>query len=413
MRRFTTMSLQWIRAAALVRSALVLAGVALLLAPARPARAAAPAFVPPGLGVSLGTLRVSAATYHHVTLLSVNARTIVIAHSGGMASIRLRDLPPELQSRFGYSAAAESAADEALQRPGEMASEQHSQESHAPAPPTESDSRFEDLLHHFGQKPEIKNEIDLRPRFFQLELGVKEQGHRPSCAVFAVISALEYQNAEVTGQAEKFSEEYLIWATRKTLNRGSQLKERAAAGEPDSPDAADEGFSISNVVRALRAYGIPPQSAMSNTIRGKMADIPEPSPALIEQARTHRRVFVHLVPGHDPVAQIANLIQALNASVPVAVGLRWPNFRTVRAGFLSEQIPVAGSAHAVTLVGYQNSSGQIEDTTFVFKNSFGPTWGEGGYGRVTYRYLRNHLLAAALLEVQRPEESVGLRPPDS
>jgi C1A family cysteine protease len=56
----------------------------------------------------------------------------------------------------------------------------------------------------------------------------------------------------------------------------------------------------------------------------------------------------------------------------------------------------------VTIVGYQNTGGQVEGTTFLFKNSFGPAWGEGGYGRVTYRYLRNHLLSAALLEVQCP-----------
>jgi C1A family cysteine protease len=39
----------------------------------------------------------------------------------------------------------------------------------------------------------------------------------------------------------------------------------------------------------------------------------------------------------------------------------------------------------------------------VFKNSYGPTWGEGGYGWVTCRYLQNYLLSAALLEVQRPD----------
>jgi hypothetical protein len=402
MRRFTTMILQRIRTAAPARTALVLSGIALFLPLARPARAAAPAPVPPGLGVSLGTLHVGATTYHRVKLLSINARTIVIIHSGGMASIRLRDLPPELQSRFGYRPAAESAADEALPRAGEMAAEPHPRESRAPAGPAESDSKFEDLLQHFGLKPEVKNEIDLRPRFFQLELGVKEQGHRPSCAVFAVVSALEYQNAEVTGETEKLSEEYLIWATRKTLNHASRPAENSTTGERDSPSGADEGFSLSDVVLALRAYGIPPQSAMPNTVRGKMADIPEPSPALIEQARTHRRVFVHLVPGHDTTARIDNIIHALNHGVPVAVGLRWPNFRTLRAGFLSEQTPAPGSGHAVTLVGYQNSGGQVEGTTFVFKNSFGPTWGEGGYGRVTYRYLRNYLLAAAVMEVQRP-----------
>jgi hypothetical protein len=359
--------------------------------------------VPPGLGVGLGTLHVGATTYRHVKLLSVNARTIVIAHSGGMASIRLRDLPPELQLRFGYSPAAEAAADEALQRAGETAAERRRQESRASAGMADSDSKFEDLLRHFGEKPDMKNEVDLRPRFFQLDLGVKEQGRRPSCAVFAVVSALEYQNAEVTGEAEKFSEEYLIWATRKTSHRAPRPAVSSATGELDSSDDADEGFSLPDVVLALRAYGILPQSAKPNTVSGKFADIPDPSPALIEQARTHRRVFVHLVPGHDTTARIDNILHALNHGVPVAVSMSWPNFRTLRAGFLSEQIPIPNSGHAVTLVGYQNSSGQVEGTTFVFKNSFGPTWGEGGYGRVTYRYLQNYLFAAVVLEVQRPE----------
>jgi hypothetical protein len=408
MQRFTTMIRQWSRA-----SAMALVGVALLLPAVQPADAAPPAPVPPGLGVSLGTLQVGPTTYRHVKLLSVNARTIVIAHSGGMASIRLRDLPQDLQSRFGYSPAAEAAADEALQQAGEMALEARRQGSPPPARPADSGSRFEDLLNRFGQQPEIKSETDLRPRFFQLELDVKQQGRRPSCAVFAVVGALEYQNAEVTGQAEKFSEEYLIWATRKTLNRAPRPPAASADGEPDSAEPADEGFSLADVVLALRTYGIPPQSAMPNAVGGKMADIPEPSPALIERARNHRRVSVYLVPGHDPIAQIDNIIQALDAGVPVVIGLRWPSFRTLRAGFLSEQVPVANSAHAVTLVGYQNAGGQAEGTTFVFKNSYGPTWGEGGYGRVTYRYLRNHLLATALLEVQRPEEPVRPRPPGS
>ena len=110
------------------------------------------------------------------------------------------------------------------------------------------------------------------------------------------------------------------------------------------------------------------------------------------------------MPGRDAPARIDNIILALNAGTPVAVGLRWPNYRTVRTGFLSEQIPAAGIAHAVTFVGYENAGGQVENTVFVFKNSFGPIWGEGGYGRVTYSYLRNHLLVAALLEVERPEQ---------
>jgi C1A family cysteine protease len=372
----------------------------LLLAPACRANAATP--VPPGKGVSLGTLQVGATTYHHVTLLSVNARTIMIMHSGGMASIRLRDLPPELQSRFGYSPAAESAADKTLQRANEVTARPRQQEPSAPERSADSGSKFEDLLLRFGQNPELRNETDLRPRFRQLDLGVKDQGRRPSCAVFAVVSALEYQNAELTGQAEQFSEEYLLWAARRILHRGIPSEADSASGKPDSLDDADEGFSLADVLLALRTYGIPPQSAMPNAGYSKMTDIPEPSPELVNQARTHRRVFVHQMPGHDTAAQIANVILALNSGMPVVIGLRWPNYRTIRAGFLGEQTPLSSSAHAVTLVGYQDSDEQIESTTFVFKNSYGPAWGEAGYGHVTYRYLQNNLLDAALIEVLPP-----------
>jgi hypothetical protein len=328
----------------------------------------------------------------------------VIAHSGGMASIRLRDLPPGLQSRFGYNPAAELAADEALQRAGEMAAGTHPQEPsvQAPARQTEFDSKFDELLHRFGQKPEIKSEINLRPRFIELGLGVRDQGYRPSCAVYAVVSALEYQNAEATGQVEWFSEEYLIWATRKTLNQPARPAVSAGGSANPSDDGEDEGFSLTDVVTALRAYGIPTMASMwTNGVR-KMADGEEPLPALVEQARNYRRVFVHLVPGHDTAAQIDNIIHALNAGVPVPIGLAWPNNRAILNGILSEQVPMQGAGHAVTLVGYRNSGGAVEGTTFFFRNSFGSSWGQGGYGRVTYSYLRNHLLDAVLLEVQHP-----------
>lgn len=351
----------------------------------------------------LESLQVGAITYHRVKVMSVNARTVMIMHSGGMASIRLRDLQPELQSRFGYDPAAETAADAALQRANEPAPEQPREEPKSQAHSTDSDTKFEDLLLRFGHKPELKNETDLRPHFLQMDLGVKDQGRRPSCAVFAVVSALEYQNAELTGQTERFSEEYLVWATRKTLNREDQSTKDSASGQAEASNDADAGFSVSDVLLALRAYGIPPQAAMPNAGYSKMDEIPEPSPELIDQARTHRRVFVHRVPGHDTTTQIENIVLALNSGMPVVIGLRWPNYHSIRAGFLSEQTPLSDGAHAVTLVGYQNSDGQIEGTTFLFKNSYGVAWGEAGYGRVTCRYLRNHLLDAELIEVQRPE----------
>ena len=41
-------------------------------------------------------LPVGKITYHEVVVRSVNTRTLMITHAGGMASIHLRDLSPEI-----------------------------------------------------------------------------------------------------------------------------------------------------------------------------------------------------------------------------------------------------------------------------------------------------------------------------
>jgi len=44
---------------------------------------------------------------------------------------------------------------------------------------------------------------------------------------------------------------------------------------------------------------------------------------------------------------------------------------------------MADGGHAVTLVGYKSATGRIEDAVFIFKNSYGVDWGQGGYGTAT------------------------------
>ncbi len=346
-------------------------------------------------GSTLESLTVGNTTYKQVRVRSVNVRTLVITHNGGMASIRLRDLSPEWQVRFHYDPAAEAAADQAAKSAAAAVS-LAKPKSVAVA----TASKVEVLLKKFGQPATIETEVDLRPKFFKLELGVKNQGRRPSCAVFAIVSALEFQNAEACGQVEKFSEEYLSWAVRKTIQRLPATIEETPEGTVSREDS-DDGFALSEVVAALRAYGIPLQSTMPNTYGRKIGAIEEPPPAVVTEARDHQKVFVHRLPGRDGATLINNLIHALNAGVPIAVGIEWPNYHSIRTGYLSGQKPMSNSGHAVTLVGYRCPTGRIEDTVFIFKNSWGTDWGQGGYGIVTYGYLDKYLHEAVLLEVQR------------
>jgi hypothetical protein len=349
------------------------------------------------VGAKLDSLPVGTTTYQDVQVRSINIRTAMITHRGGMTSIKLRDLSPEWQARFRYSPLAEAAADEAARNtpPSPPVPVVRRPKSTAP----KGQSKLDALLLKFGQPAAVQAEVDLRPRFFELELGVKNQGYRPSCAVFAIVSALEFQNAELTGQVQKFSEEYLIWAVRKSTRR---LPPPGSLATDQSDDEyRDEGFALDEVVAALRAYGIPLQASMPNTFGRRIDAIEEPAPVIVQEARSHQRVSIQPLPGRDRPTLINNLVHALNAGMPVPVGMSWPATRVVK-GYISTHKGAPNLGHAVTIVGYKSPTGRIEDAYFIFKNSWGPRWGQGGYGTVTYGYLSNYLGQAILLELQSP-----------
>ena len=69
---------------------------------------------------------------------------------------------------------------------------------------------------------------------------------------------------------------------------------------------------------------------------------------------------------------------------------------------LRDQVPQSGAAHAVTVVGYR-SDGTPEGTVFIYRNSYGPQWGLGGYGLMDASYLKRHAIAAFCLLLPQPE----------
>jgi hypothetical protein len=355
-------------------------------------------------GDRLGEISVGKTTYREVQIRAINSRTAMITHTGGMASLPLRELSPELQSRFGYDPAAETRPPPVTPAPPPPIAKLPPRTNRGPVP---SEPRFDTLLRQFGQPAIVAREVNLRPRFVELGLGVRDQGARPSCAIFAIVCALEFQAAQLTGKPQALSEEYLLWAARKTTQRAARV---ASAPHADAPEAegpapgVDEGFLLSDVVVALRAYGVPPvESVRGLPIRKGV--LVEPPPELVEEARRHQRVAFHALPGRDAPSRITNIIHALNAGVPVSVGVAWPHYRTLRSGNINAQKPVTNSWHAVTIVGYRSATGTLEDTQFIFKNSWGSAWGQGGYGTVTYGYLAEHLNDAVLLEVARAGSS--------
>ncbi|MFT3870760.1 MAG: C1 family peptidase [Nibricoccus sp.] len=346
-------------------------------------------------GAKLPSLTVGATTYQNVTIRSVSARNAMITHDGGMKSLLLRDLSPELQQRFGYNPEAERAQ-EARISAGQAAAEQKQKDRIAAARNNQrsgAKGKIDQLISLFGTQPTLETSVDFRPKMSDYGLWVKDQGARPSCSVFAILSAIEFQNAELTGKPQRFSEQYLIWATANTIGL-TALNQKYNL---DDPTGGDIGFTLPDVVTAVRRYGILTQDRMPYR---KGGPIENPSDELIKEAQTSKRVVIQSIPSLDRVSMIANIVHALNSGYPVPIGIRWVKGRhTWRSGHLDKQTPDEDSAHAVTIVGYKCETGKIEDTVFVFKNSWGLDWGVNGYGTATYYFLSQNLFLGVVLDI--------------
>jgi hypothetical protein len=104
-----------------------------------------------------------------------------------------------------------------------------------------------------------------------------------------------------------------------------------------------------------------------------------------------------LISPEDP-RLIDLLVALLNADTPVILGVGWPHPNSLKTNnLLRDQVPADMRGHSVVLVGYRNAEGKAGQTTFIFRNSYGDTWGLGGFGLMDENYLRNYFISALYL----------------
>jgi hypothetical protein len=219
--------------------------------------------------------------------------------------------------------------------------------------------------------------VDFRPEIRDLGLWVKNQGTRPSCAIFALLSALEYQAAKLDGTARRFDEDILLRQVEEVTGRRAL---HGATGE-------DAGYNLVEVVDTIRKHGL---RALGETSSSSETEPAESFPfkidfGVIPATRTHQEI--HL------------LVEAINRGFPLPIALSWPYPAATQGGLIDTQDPQPNYRHAVTLVGYENPTGKIEDTVFLFKNSWGVHWGASGFGRVSYRYFVENFAYAIIIQL--------------
>ena len=253
----------------------------------------------------------------------------------------------------------------------------------------------------FQPSASLRPDVDLRPEIDRLGLAVKNQGNRGTCSVFATTFLIEYQAARAQkANGIDLSEEYLNWAKNQ-------------ANKTDFV-----GGKFSDVIRGYEAFGMVAQSNMPGQPSFDPKHPATPQKSIIAAGKTFphfRFAFIKEWDNQNGMSdkELEATKAALRSGRPVATGVWWLNhFETV----MVDQVPLlkeyprsanrnADAAknpmfdgHSIDLVGYQEGSEFPGGGYFVYRNSFGPRFGQGGYGFVSFDYMRNYANDAIVIQ---------------
>ena len=169
-----------------------------------------------------------------------------------------------------------------------------------------------------GKTPVVEmaeENVSLVPLYEKLGLEVKNQGHRGSCEVFAMLDVLEFQLAK-RGQKLNVSEQFAMWAANKVSHK--------------SVTGSSHGFSPQDIVDGIKQYGIASDESMPYKDKGAIG---RPSKETLADAATRKNAALtlflsdHSTSDHQEKATI-NTIKAICGSIkeenPVTIGIDWP-----------------------------------------------------------------------------------------
>ena len=203
-----------------------------------------------------------------------------------------------------------------------------------------------------------------------------DQGQLGSCTGHAVARALF--------ALQRWQGRTPFEASRLALYYGG----REMIGETDQ----DGGASVGDVLVQARVQGFAPEGLWPYAPE---AFAVRPSPAYRSEAQRH-----HLLDSLPLAHDLDSILWHLASGRPVVVGVDvMPSFEapeTARTGDVP--MPRSGEdsigGHAIALTGWDTPAGE-----FTFDNSWGPSWGRVGRGRIPYDYI---LDAALCGEIHAP-----------
>lgn len=206
--------------------------------------------------------------------------------------------------------------------------------------------------------------VDLRP----LSTGIMNQGDLGTCGVSAIASFLEFF------VRERLSVLFLYWTSRVLVRKELPYD--------------DSGVELQDVLTALREHGVCRVDAWPYDVT-RFHERPSEE-AFAEAARFKPVTF-------KPLASLAEMRDSLKHERPFFVDVFFSPMSYGRHTSDTGEVPMPPTEvwdesceHTCLVMGYDDSR-----QVLIFQNTWGTSWGAGGYGFLPYEYLKRGLFRNA------------------
>ncbi len=243
-----------------------------------------------------------------------------------------------------------------------------------------------------AQQYTFKNKaLDLRPEIKKMGLSVRNQGARGTCTIFSTTFLIEFFTARKSGEKNlDLSEEYLNAVTNRAINsfNDGSFYSDALIGYGQFGMVSEEEVPYAETFDPLYLQG---NDAATLT--------------LLEKGKKSRFLMgeVEISPNANNSypgltdAQFNKLLAHLDKGNPVGIGYGGNNIHgklftldNGKKAFDSANVTGTGAyAHSIPLVGYKVDKKVPGGGYVIFRNSGGASWGDEGYGYMTFNYVKN------------------------
>jgi len=239
-----------------------------------------------------------------------------------------------------------------------------------------------DLLKQVPMPKATPTTIDLRDYFSPVE----DQGQLGSCTANAGAGLVEYFQRRAYGKYLDLSRLFLYKTTRDLLGVHG-----------------DTGAYLRSTMQALATFGAPPEVYWPYDT--SKFDV-EPSAFLYTFGQDYKAEIYYRLdpPGTAATALVDVIKQQLARQLPAMFGFTvYSSYSQSSTNGGAFPYPTPGEArvggHAIVACGYDDaknvtntlSGGVTTKGAFLIRNSWGPDWGDGGYGWLPYKYIRTGL----------------------